>query len=411
MYLAARNKFKKFYMLSVEEAQGIIFSFPFPKRKKTRSVEEAVGHILAESVYADRAFPPFNRVAMDGIAIAFEAWADGLRSFPIQGIQAAGEEIKDLTNRAQCLEVMTGAVLPNGTDTVIRYEDLKIENNKALIILDSLDKGQNIHRKGIDAAAGALLIESGIQLSPAEIALLVAVGKSEVEVYDYPVTAIISSGDELVDITVTPQDHEIRRSNTYAIEAAMHELNWKGTKYHFPDDQEILIGKLTELVKQNDVLILSGGVSKGKFDFIPQALAAAGVEQKFHQISQRPGKPFWFGVTQDNKVVFALPGNPVSTYMCFYKYIKPWMLNSLGVTLQKTEAMLSKEVHFPPPLTYFIQVNVKIENAQLIATPIPGGGSGDFANLKEVSGFLELPARRTSFKVGEIFNYIPFRQI
>jgi molybdopterin molybdotransferase len=398
-------------MVSVEEAQGIIFSFPFPKRKKLQSVVEAVGHVLAEPVYADRAFPPFNRVAMDGIAIAFEAWANGLRSFPVQGIQAAGEKIKNLSDRGQCLEVMTGAVLPNGTDTVIRYEDVKIENNEALVMLDSLDKGQNIHRKGTDAREGALLLDSGIQLSPAEIALLVAVGKSEVNVYDYPVTAIISSGDELVDISITPEDHQIRRSNTYAIEAAMNEMNWKGTKYHFPDDQEILTEKLTELVKQNDVLILSGGVSKGKFDFIPQALSAAGVEQKFHQVSQRPGKPFWFGVTQNNKLVFALPGNPVSTYMCFYKYIKPWMLNSLGVNPQKAEAMLSKEVHFPPPLTYFIQVKVEIENAQLIATPIPGGGSGDFANLKEVSGFLELPARRTSFKAGEVFNYIPFRQI
>jgi molybdopterin molybdotransferase len=411
MYLAARNKFKKFYMVSVEEAQGIIFSFPFPKQKKTSLVEGAVGHVLAESVYADRAFPPINRVAMDGIAIAFEAWADGLKSFPIQGIQAAGEKIKHLSDRTQCLEVMTGAVLPNGTDTVIRYEDLKIENNEASIVLDSLEKGQNIHRKGIDAPAGALLLESGILLSPAEIALLVAVGKSVVEVYDYPVTAVISSGDELVDVGVSPEDHEIRRSNTYAIEAAMSEMKWKGTKYHFPDNKEVLIEKLTELVKQNDVLILSGGVSKGKFDFIPQALAAAGVEQKFHTVSQRPGKPFWFGVTKDNKVVFALPGNPVSTYMCFYKYIKPWALNSLGVTLQKAEAVLKSDIHFPPPLTYFIQVKVKIENAQLMATPIPGGGSGDFANLKDVTGFLELPARRTSFKSGEVFGYIPFRQI
>lgn len=396
-------------MVSVEEASGIIFSHPMHKRVVKVPVELAVGSILAEAVHADRAFPPFDRVAMDGIAIQFESWKSGNRSFGVRDIQGAGEPPKTLDHANGCIEVMTGAVLPLGTDTVIRYEDLVAERGWAQVTADVVEKGQNIHVMGADAAKGELLLEPGIFLSPAEIALLAAVGHSQIAVYDFPRTAIVSSGDELVDINTSPAPHQIRRSNTYAIEAAMAELKWRGTKYHFPDNKEVLTEKLKELITSHDVLILSGGVSKGKFDYIPAALKACGVVEKFHQVKQRPGKPFWFGVTGDGKVVFALPGNPVSTYMCFYKYIRPWILRSFGINTESVDVVLGKDVHFPPPLTYFLQVSVQVTNGQLVAMPYPGGGSGDFANLKTVTGFLQLPANKTAFKQGELYPYLPFR--
>jgi molybdopterin molybdotransferase len=395
-------------MVSVEEASRIIFSSLFPSTAQKTALEDSVGRVLAEPVYADRAFPPFDRVAMDGVAIVYETWKAGNRKFPIEGIQGAGEPQKTLADPLHCMEVMTGAVLPNGTDTVIRYEDLDISDTTARVNAEVVLKGQNVHRKGTDAQESELLLKPGIVLSPAEIALLASVGKSSVDVYASPRTAIISSGDELVAVNESPLSHQIRRSNVYSIAAAMRQIHWAGKIFHLPDNREFLEKKLKELLSENDVLILSGGVSKGKFDFIPEVLNSIGVSKLFHQVNQRPGKPFWFG-TSPGKTVFALPGNPVSTFMCFYKYIRPWLLQSMGVAEGRKFATLKSDVNFSPKLTFYLQVNVHNENGKLIATPDVGGGSGDFANLKDVTGFLELPADRNTFYAGETYPYIEFR--
>jgi molybdopterin molybdotransferase len=167
--------------------------------------------------------------------------------------------------------------------------------------------------------------------------------------------------------------------------------------------------KVAELLSRFDVLILSGGVSKGKFDFVPNVLEECGVQKKFHEVSQRPGKPFWFGSTTSGKVAFALPGNPVSTFMCYYKYVNPWLIKSAGGNPTQHHAILEKDVSFQPKLTYFLQVRTTNIDGRLVARPVVGGGSGDFANLKDVTGFLELPPDRSTFSAGEAFPYIPFR--
>lgn len=395
-------------MVSVDEATHIIFSHLYSPVPVPVPVTEAAGRVLAEQVTADRDFPPFNRVAMDGVAISFQEWHNGRKVFPIQDIQAAGTKQKKLSDPGQCLEVMTGAVLPEGVDTVIRYEDLKFQADAATVMTE-IEKGQNIHRQGVDAKAGSSLLEPGLVLSPAEIALLASVGKSQVNVWSLPRTALISSGDELVEVTHTPEPHQIRRSNIYALEAAMQSLHWIGNQYHLPDQKNVLLDSLKTIVSEHDVMILSGGVSKGKFDFIPEVMEEIGVKKVFHQVSQRPGKPFWFGVSANGKVVFALPGNPVSTYMCYYRYIEPWLMKSLGTDNKEQRAVLAKDFTFSPNLTYYLQVSVRNENGRLMAYPEAGGGSGDFANLKKVDGFLELPITKNKFEAGEVYPYFSFR--
>jgi molybdopterin molybdotransferase len=395
-------------MVSVEEASRIIFSDAPALNTEMISVNSSVGRILAETVAADRPFPPFDRVAMDGIAISFKSYEKGIRTFPIEGVQAAGEPQKSLGNSSNCLEAMTGAMLPNGTDTVIRYEDVTITDRTASI-KEVVNKGQNVHRKGIDAGQDEVLLNSGIRLSSAEVALLASVGKSYVRVFAFPNTAIISTGDELVDINSTPAAHQIRRSNVYAIEAAMTEMSWPSTLFHLADDKNELLLKLGEILKAHDVIILSGGVSKGKFDHIPEVMQTLGVKKLFHQVNQRPGKPFWFGKTDSGKTVFALPGNPVSTFMCFYRYIKPWMLKRAGIAIAFEEAILGADFGFKPSMEYFLQVRITNESGKLVALPAVGGGSGDFANLKDVNGFLQLPSQKSEFRKGEVFFYIPFR--
>ena len=398
-------------MVSVEEASAIVMKSlyqPFPEKVR---LDNAVGRVLAERIVADRDFPPFNRVSMDGIALPFASWKSGRTEFLIEAVQAAGEPQKKLLDSNCCLEVMTGAMLPEATDTVIRYEDVHIENGLASIQTQEIFYFQNIHRQSQDGRQGEALLEPNLVLSPAEIALLASVGKSTVDVFSLPRTAIVSSGDELVDVNTLPAPYQIRRSNTYALEAAMKSLRWKSDSFHLLDQKESIVQSLRELIVKYDVIILSGGVSKGKFDYIPDALVKIGVKKLFHQVNQRPGKPFWFGITDSGKVIFALPGNPVSTYMCFYRYIKPWLFKSLGVNVLSLQAMLASDFSFGSNLTYFLQVEVKFEQGKLMAYPLQGGGSGDFANLKNVSGFLELPADQSEFKMGEVFPYISFRSL
>lgn len=396
-------------MISVQEASASILSHLYKPDTRRIPLQEAVGSVLAEPITADRDFPPFHRVTMDGIAIAFDTWEKGKRTFLIESTQAAGEPRKALANAANAIEVMTGAMLPAGTDTVVRYEDLTMESPNATITVDNIVRGQSIHRQGQDAASGEVLLPPAMILSPAEIAVLASVGKTVVKVKNYPLTAVIASGDELVEVGQTPLPHQIRRSNTYAIEAAMKTIGWKGDQFHLPDDKDTLRRSLEKILKQYDNVILSGGVSQGKFDFIPGVLESLGVKKVFHQVSQRPGKPFWFGASAEGKTAFALPGNPVSTFMCFYRYILPWLWKSLGVEVQPQYAVLAEDFTFTPRLTYFLQVSVKNDGGMLMAYPDAGGGSGDFANLKKIDGFLELPMERSEFKAGESLPFIPFR--
>lgn len=395
-------------MISVSEATAAILNHLYHPQTHKLKLENAVGHVLAEVITADRDFPPFDRVTMDGIAISFESWQQGKRDFAIERMAAAGTPQAKLEHKENAIEVMTGAILPAGTDTVIRYEDLIIKDHGVHIQQVEVIKGQSIHRKGQDAKQGEVLLEPGLKLSAAEIALLASVGKSEVKVYAFPKAAIIGSGDELVAVDESPMPHQIRRSNTYAIESAMQRIGWGAKQFHLADDKEVLRSSLEKLLAEHDVLILSGGVSKGKFDFIPVVLDELGVKKVFHEVSQRPGKPFWFGV-KNKKTIFALPGNPVSTFMCFHRYILPWVSKSLGLDALPQWAMLAKDFSFNPRLTYFLQVSVKNEAGKLMAYPDQGGGSGDFANLKKIDGFLELPMEKSEFKAGEVFPFVPFR--
>lgn len=395
-------------MVSVEEAVRIIFSHPYPCETESIPISECIGRILAEQIRADRPFPPFDRVAMDGIAVAFESYASGKRSFIVDGTQAAGQPRKSLSNPAYCLEVMTGAMLPAGTDTVIRFEDLERSGAEAQVKAEVV-RGQNIHREGVDASENQVLLDPGVKISSAEVALLASVGKSVVKVFAFPRTAVISTGDELVDIDANPQPFQIRKSNVYAIHAAMREMGWSAELFHIRDDRNLLEETLGEILQKFDIIVLSGGVSKGKYDFVPDVLQEAGIKKEIHQVNQRPGRPFWYGRSPEGKVAFALPGNPVSTFLCFYKYIKPWMLRSFGCEPNQQWAVLKNDFAFQPKLTFFLQVQISVDNGNLLATPMAGGGSGDFANLKDVTGFIELPPERSEFKAGEVLPYIPFR--
>ncbi|MCU0393940.1 MAG: molybdopterin molybdotransferase MoeA [Thermoflexibacter sp.] len=406
-------------MISLQEATQIIQNHLFLSKPVEVKLMKTLGRVLREEIRADRDLPPYDRVTMDGIAIDYQSFAEGQKTFFMEKTQFAGMLPTHLSSPQYCIEVMTGAVLPVGTDTVIRYEDLekeeKGEQTYFTLKINEIRQGQNIHKQGSDSKQEDVLVSAGVKISPAEIAVASAVGKSSLWVSQKPLFAIVSNGDELVDIETKPLTHQIRRSNTYMLLSALEQLKMKADSFHLPDKQAIIEQKLSTILAPKsvfDVVLLTGGVSAGKADFIPKVLADLGVEKLFHQVAQRPGKPFWFGKTKANKMVFALPGNPVSTFVCFHKYVVPWLRASLFEPnpLTMPQAILKEDFSFKPNLTYFLQVKTMIdENQKLWAIPIEGGGSGDFANLLECDGFLELPAEKSTFKAGEQYDFIRYR--
>ena len=410
-------------LIKVKEALEIVLT-----HSENFGIEEvdflnSSGRVLKESIFADRDFPPFDRVSMDGIAISSEAFNNGQRIFKIEGIQAAGSPQLTLQNTDNCMEAMTGAVLPKYTDAVIQYELLTIENGIATINLESVKNFQNIHLKGTDKKQGDLLVKENTLISPAEIGVFATVGKSVVKVAKQPKVIIVSTGNELVEVGEIPADHQIRRSNVFTMVSLLEKLHIKAETLHILDDKQVLLTQIESLLNHYDVLIFSGAVSKGKFDFIPEVLDQLGVKKLFHEVKQRPGKPFWFGIkTHENiletkvaersrSIVFAFPGNPVSTFVNCVKYFYPWHYKSVGLNFEnQNQAMLSEDFYFKPEMTYFLQVKLSQVEGTLWAKPISGKGSGDLANLAEADAFLELPDNRSNFTKGEVFPVIRYRQ-
>lgn len=371
------------------------------------------GRILREPVLSDRDFPPYDRVMMDGIAIDFESYEKGQTVFGVEDMQAAGMPRKQLSNIANCIEVMTGAILPELTDTVIQYEHLiatEHEGFKRFTINAGVQKGQHIHRQGSDAAAGQLVIPAGTLLTAAEIGVLASVGKTLVSVSRLPKVAIIATGDELVPVTETPDVHQVRISNSYSLAAALKELGINAECYHVHDNEAAIL-HLFESLKDADVWICTGAVSAGKYDYLPHVLEQLGMQQIFHKVQQRPAKPFLFGHFENGPVVFALPGNPVSGFMCCYRYVLPWLRACLQYTVPPVPyAVLGTDINFAAPLTYFVPVRLHpVAGGQLIALPPPYHGSGDLAALLQADGFLELPPEKSVFEKGSSYPVWKFR--
>ena len=395
-------------MISVQEAQKIVLKNRLDFGSEKIPFIKSVGRVLKEDILADRDFPPFNRVSMDGIALDYTSFKNGERAFFIEGIQPAGSPQISLSNNKNCIEVMTGAVLPANTNVVIRYEDVLIEHGIAKIQIEEVSYFQNIHEKGKDRKEGDILIQKNKLIAASEIGVLATVGSSKVMVAKQPKVMIISTGDELVGVNETPLDYQIRMSNVYTLVSLLDRLHVSSKTDHISDDKPILKKKIKEYLKEFDVLLFSGAVSKGKFDFLPEVFKELGIEKLFHKVSQIPGKPFWFGQMKTCRL-FAFPGNPISTFANCLAYFYPWYFKSLGVNTTEETAILTENVSFKPNLTYFLQVKLTHKNGHLLATPIKGNGSGDLASLVNSDAFIQLPKDKNEYKKGENYPIIRYR--
>lgn len=398
-------------MISVKQALQILKEHTVDFGIEEMPLQNSMHRVLKEVLYTDRPLPPYDRVTMDGIAIQYDTYQAGERVFPIAGIAAAGMPQKHLDDASQCLEVMTGSIMPTGLDTVIQYEHIEIKEGVAYLLDKPVRAQQNIHFKGEDRQAGESVAGINQRISAAEIGLAASVGKAKIQVAKLPKVMVISTGDELVEIDQQPLAHQIRRSNVYRIHATLKAYGIEADTCHLLDDKQQIVERLSAFVKGYDVIMLSGGVSKGKFDFLPEALQEVGVTQLFHRIKQKPGKPLWFGQVENGCTVFGFPGNPISSFLCFHRYFKVWLdLSLYGKIETPPYAMLTEEVTFKRDLTYFLEVSLNYSaEAKILATPKKGNGSGDLANLVEAGAFIELPRGKDVFKAGEIYPVYVYR--
>jgi len=393
------------------DADQIIAKQLSPLGPERVAFDQAYCRILREPVLADRDFPPFDRIMMDGIAISLSE--NPGRSFKSNGVQRAGIAAQTLENAGGCYEVMTGAVLPIGCDTVIPIEEIS-EEGGLFRLRDryELKEGQFIHRQGSDNVRGDLLLTPGQFLSAKEIAVLATCGYTEVAVSPLPRITIVSTGDELVEIDQTPGPFQIRKSNIYALEAACQGLSTPTitTLDHLPDDRAVIADRLANLIEEADVLLFSGGISKGKYDFLQDLLVEAGVEKHFQWVQQRPGKPLWFGTSAQGTTVFALPGNPNSTLTCFYRYVASSIYIMAGIGKMVPELCALKSPHtFDPPLTQFLPVVAsRNDSGTLEVEPLPTQNSGDLSRLSLSNGFIELPGDQKEFPVGFLASFYPW---
>jgi len=342
--------------ISVSEAKKLIEVQMEPIAPVLTHLNDALGLILAEDLFSSIDLPPFKQSSMDGYAINFEEWQNN-EELLIDGESQAGlANLKPLSpNSAR--RIFTGAAVPIGADTVVMQEKTIINNGKLNISDLQLVQGLNVRLQGSEAKANELALEKNVYLSPAAIGFIAGLGISKILVYPQPSVSIILTGNELQEPGKTLELGQVYDANSFALKAALNQMGVKNINILSSEDNlEILNSVLKSALSQSDLVLLTGGVSVGDYDFVVQACQENNVNQIFHKIKQKPGKPLFFG-KKKNKYIFGLPGNPASVLNCFYEYVYPaiGILNNSKRVLIKIQAPISKSQKKALGLTQFLK--------------------------------------------------------
>jgi molybdopterin molybdotransferase len=392
-------------MLSYEQARNKVIE-EVGKRKGPRatavvSVWDALGLVLAQEVKTDREYPPFDRSTRDGYAVRSKETAPGAQLKCVGEIKA-GDTVRESLAAGTCLQIMTGAAVPTGADAVVMIEQTSHEGD--LVRFErAAQPGQNMVPRGSEASAAQTILTPGMRLGYAELALAAQVGAVQLECARRPRVAILSTGDEVVLIDETPGPFQIRNSNSVSLAAQVRIAGGEPVVLGNAADCIEDLGEKIEGGLKEDVLVLSGGVSMGKYDLVESALKAMGAEFFFDAVAIRPGKPAVFGMCQ-GKPVFGLPGNPVSTMVTFELFVAPAidLLSSAEArALPLLEARLAEAMKEKPGLTHFLPARVEWRGAVAEVKALKWQGSGDIAALAKANCFLMVPADREKIEAGE----------
>lgn len=391
-------------LITPQEADDFITESLNPLPTEEVELSEALGRTLRQSLVADRDFPPFDRVTMDGIACRDIDLAMG--PLTIQGLQPAGAPTPAALKPGHCWQITTGAVMPSDCDTIIPVEELSLSESHVTVASGFQNSpGQFIHRKGSDCKAGHELLTSGTILNPSHLGLAATIGATRLQVSRLPRIAILTTGDELVPADQTPLPHQLRRSNGIVLQSALRQTgptHPDNVIIHLADDFDETLTALRKVVSHADLVLLSGGISKGKKDFIRPALESLIGEPTFHGIAQRPGKPLaYWKPSNSNPPLFALPGNPNSTFTTFLRYVRPALHHLAGTTNPKATTLpFAQPEQAHPKLTIFLPAHLQTDGTVAITKP---QNSGDFASTLSATGFVEIPPGTSLVESGLYF--------
>ena len=387
-------------MISFEEAYKIVMQSAFKTGIEAIPFIESYGRILAEDITSDTDMPPFNRSAVDGYACRR---SDLHNDLEVLEVIPAGKVPKKTVGKNQCSKIMTGAIVPDGCDIVIMVENSeKLADGK--IIFTRSDSKTNISLRGEDVKQGDIVLRTGKLIKPQDIAVMASVGHTSVLVSKKPVVAIISTGDELVNPDEVPSFSKIRNSNAYQLVAQVTRAGGTGINYGIVADSENLTLKTIKkaLVKSN-IVIITGGVSMGDFDFVPAILNLAGVEILFDKVNVQPGKPTIFGIHQKT-IVFGLPGNPVSSFIQFEMLIRPLISKIIGSDWSPLEQMLPMAVNYQRKSSDRLgHIPVLITENKTVM-PVDFHGSAHLTALSYSDGIISLKPRIKSIEKGDMVN-------
>ena len=399
-------------MLTVDEALRCVLEHVSPLGPRELPLAKALGHVLAERIVSDIDSPPHDKSVVDGYAVVAESVTQSGTVLEVVEQVTAGQVPTRSLEAGQATRIMTGAPLPSGADAVVMVEQTSlVENDPRQVRLSQFPvrSGQNIMRRATSLARGAAVLEPGKLLRAIELGLLAEVGRKQVQVIRRPTVAIIATGNELVDLGETPGPGQIRNSNGPLLEALATQA-WAEAKQLLParDEAEQLAERIAEGLR-HDVLILSGGVSEGTLDLVPQALARQGVEQIFHKINLKPGKPLWFGRKprsgpEGSTLVFGLPGNPVSTLVGFELFVRPALARLGGHEakgLQKWSAKLDRDFQQRGERPTYWPAKLSQAGSAQVVMPLPWKGSGDLRTLTEADCLAFFPGENRTFGAGE----------
>lgn len=362
------------------------------------SIETAAGLILAEDVYALTDVPPFNQSSMDGYALNYEGWKQN-NTLKIEGLAQAGLAEQSPLQIQNTCRIFTGAAVPPGADTVVMQEKVDIQDGKLIIKDPSLLAGQNVRIQGSEAKKGELALEKGCLLNAPAIGFLAGLGIHELMVYPGPNLSIILTGNELLQPGLPLAYGQVYESNSYALNAAIREAGILNVDvFSAEDDLKILTEVLGIAMEQSNLVLLTGGVSVGDYDFVIRAAEANGVEQVFHKIRQKPGKPIYFG-KKGNKYIFGLPGNPASVLICFYEYVYPaiGLLSKREKDLKKMSGILETDMKKPAGITHFLKAYFDGKYVK----DLKAQESFRLSSFAKANCLIKLDEDRTEYKAGE----------
>lgn len=387
------------------EAQELLSSQAKSFGKETVPLEHAYGRVLGEPIFADRDYPPFNRAAMDGYAFRQEDFQKGVRRFKITETIFAGQLPAASLSAGTCYKIMTGAATPSDADVIVRREETEEGNNEVTILSEEVKSFQNIARRGEDLHAGNNIIDKPTVAAPAVISLLAAIGKQTVTVEKLPRVAIITTGNEVRPIDEKISEVQIRNSNAWLLKALLAKQGIQPFSIQHIADEPQSLKKAFADVLEADIIISCGGVSAGDADFVPGAVESLGVKKLFHKLMIRPGKPIWCGTLPGNGMLFALPGNPLSSLVTFTLFVQRYLAACYGLPAPALLTLaLQEERRKKSSLDEFFPV--KLVDGSASVKMVPFNGSGDIRTALFADGLARHHRDKAVINAGELVEYI-----